>query len=840
MSELLIEKLERIVGSENVSTSLEEKICYSYDATLYERKPAVIVHPDTIEQIAHIMRLANEEGIPVIPRGAGTGLSGGSVPLENAIVLQLTKLNKIIEVNEQERYALVEPGVITYNLDQAAEKHGLLYPPDPSSIKTCTIGGNVAENAGGLRGMKYGVTRDYIDEVQVVLPDGEITTFSRDDTSLYNMVDLMIGSEGTLGIMTRFKCRLIPQPESEQSLVAVFPEVEYAGDAVSRILAHGIIPCTLEIVDNITLCAVDDYKQLGLPREAGALLLIEIDGSEAQVKEEAEKVVAICKECKADYVEDEDEEVKERIWEGRRSALAALARVRPTTILEDATVPRSNLTKMISEVRKIADKYNLQIGIFGHAGDGNLHPTVVTDVRNREEMERVEKAIQDIFEASLALGGTISGEHGIGIGKARFLHEQIGDVGMEIHRQFKKVFDPNNIMNPGKIIRDEITESLETLPDIPLLASYNRLDPLVDEIYNCMKCGNCQEVCPVYHEQQNESTTARGKIRLIKALLEGEIEQGNNYRYIIHNCLTCDACVEVCPCGVEIEDIVKGAREQLINSGIELPDTLQYMRNSIIERNNPFMEMPEDRGAWLGKNYKPKEKAEYLYFVGCSVAYSQSRIAKSIKRVLDATDLDYTILGNEEQCCGDMLLRMGDREGAEKLMKINLDNFRRLGVKTIFTSCPGCLKNIRHFIEDDIRIIHVTQLLEEMIEAGKIKFVKEFPKKIIFFDGCDLGRHCKIFDEPRHILTSIPGVELLEYERTREEALCCGGPLMAFNPELARNIAASRVREAAERGAEMIVTNCPACQINLRDGAKHAGLPIEVQDLPVLLPKIVK
>lgn len=836
---LLIKGLEEIVGAENVFTALEDRICYSYDATLYEHLPLAVVLPQNVEQISRIMLIAKEEGVSVIPRGAGTGLSGGSVPVENSIVVQLTALDKIIEINESERYVIAETGIITNDLNVAVAARGLMYPPDPSSMKICTLGGNIAENAGGLRGIKYGVTRDYIEDLQVVMPDGTIKDFSRKYQYGVSVIELLVGSEGTLGIITRAKCRLIPPPPAKRSLVAVFPEVEFAGDAVSSIIAAGVIPCTMEIVDNITLCAVDDFKHLGLPRQAGALLLIEVDGPEVQVVEEAEKVARICKECRADYIEDKDEAVKNRIWEGRRSALAALARVRPTTLLEDATVPRSNLTKMIKAVRQIAKKYNLQIGIFGHAGDGNLHPTILTDERNLEEMKRVEGAVAEIFQAALDLDGTISGEHGIGIAKARFLQGQIGKVSLALHQKIKQHLDPANILNPGKIVSDEHTRVFEKSPQIKDLRNLEILKTATSDIYNCMKCGYCHEICPVYDELHKESVTSRGKIRLARAVLEGDLTETHYYQNLMLNCLTCDACMVVCPCGVKTENVVEKAREQLIADQIKLPDNLLFLRNSIIERNNPFMENPAERGAWLGANFQPKPTAEYLYFVGCSVSYSQSRIARSIMRILDATNLDYTLLGNAEKCCGDMLFRIGEREKALELIKINRDNFERLGVKTVFTSCPGCLKNLKKYIGGDIRFIHISQLLAELMAFGQLKFEKAFPKKVIYFDGCDLGRHNKIFDEPRKVLAAIPGIKLLEYEYTRERSRCCGGPLMAYNPELARNIAAARVREALQAGAEIIVTNCPACQINLREGAKQAGLTIEVQDLPMLLPRVM-
>ncbi|MEE8402255.1 MAG: FAD-linked oxidase C-terminal domain-containing protein [Candidatus Hydrothermarchaeaceae archaeon] len=448
-------KLEDIVGKENVLTSKEERICYSYDAQIEEALPDAVVIPENTEQISEILKLANREGIPVVPRGSGTGLSGGSVPVKGGIVLLLKKLNKIIEIDRDNLLAVVEPGVVTGELFNRVDELGLMYPPYPSSYKTSTIGGNVATNAGGLRGLKYGVTKDYVLALEVVSPTGEILkTGSRTVKSVtgYDLTRLIVGSEGTLGIITSITLKLLPKPELMRSMFAVFDDITQAAKTVTQIVNAGVIPSTLEIMDNTTINAVEDFKKIGMPKDADAVLIIETDGIKEAAEKEAERVMEICKENGAISIKiAKGETERKNIWEARASALPALARIRPTTILEDATVPRSKITEMITAVQEIAEKYQIKIGTFGHAGDGNLHPTILTDEKDAEEMERVENAIEEIFKKTLSLGGTLTGEHGIGVSKARFLKLETGDEALEIMKGIKRTIDPNNILNPGKI-----------------------------------------------------------------------------------------------------------------------------------------------------------------------------------------------------------------------------------------------------------------------------------------------------------------------------------------------------------------------------------------------------
>ncbi|MBT3596279.1 MAG: FAD-binding protein [Verrucomicrobia bacterium] len=452
----VIDRLRKIVGKQDVLDQKEDLIPYSFDGTAaLKQHPGCVVFTHTTAQVSEVLKLANSEGIPVVTRGSGTGLSGGSLPSERCIVLCTVKMKQILELDTANLTLLTEPGATTLTIAEAAEKAGLFYPPDPGSMKISTIGGNVAENSGGLRGLKYGVTRNYVMGMEIVLPDGEICWMGNKcvkDVAGYSLKDLFIGSEGTLGVITKVLLRLIPQPQAKKTMVATFEQMDRAAETVSAIIAAQIIPCTLEFLDRTTIHCVEDFAKIGLPLDCEALLLIETDGHPAVVKEEAEKMEAICREhgCMEIRVAKDDTEAA-KLASARRSAFSALARLSPTTILEDATVPRSELGHMIRYVAAVAKKYQLKVGTFGHMGDGNLHPTFLTDERNTDEMHRIEEAFEDIFKEAIRLGGTITGEHGIGIAKKKFLPDFAGQTQMRILKEVRKVLDPKGTLNPGKI-----------------------------------------------------------------------------------------------------------------------------------------------------------------------------------------------------------------------------------------------------------------------------------------------------------------------------------------------------------------------------------------------------
>jgi glycolate oxidase len=444
------------VGAEQVLTSPEDTIPYGFDGTAALKGPVgVVVHPGSTEEVAAVVKLANEFSIAIVTRGSGTGLSGGSVPSEGCIVLCLTRLDKILSVDAANLTVRAQCGVITAAIDAAANKHGLFYPPDPGSMKISTIGGNVAENSGGLRGLKYGVTRDYVMGLEVVLPDGRIARFGNacvKDVAGYSMKDLFIGSEGTLGIITEVLLKVLPRPAARRTMLASYDRMEDAAQTVSDIIAAKIIPCTLEFLDRMTIGCVEDYAKIGLPRDCEALLLMETDGHPAAVAEEAEQMLALARARGARDVRiARDDTEALQLASARRSAFSALARVRPTTILEDVTVPRDKLAEMVAFVAEVAKKHNLLVGTFGHMGDGNLHPTFLTDERNTEEMARVHEALEDIVTKTLALGGTITGEHGVGLAKKAWLRRQVGENSHDLMREIKRAWDPQNLLNPGKI-----------------------------------------------------------------------------------------------------------------------------------------------------------------------------------------------------------------------------------------------------------------------------------------------------------------------------------------------------------------------------------------------------
>ena len=449
--------LSEALGAPNVLTAPEDVLPYAFDGTaaLPRQAPAAVVFPGDTAQVAAVLRIARAHGAPVVPRGSGTGLSGGSVPMPGAVVLCLQRLNRLLEVDARNHTLLAEPGVITRQIDEAAAAHGLFYPPDPGSLKISTIGGNVAHNSGGLRGLKYGVTRDYVMGLEVVLPDGAVAWLGSKcvkDVAGYSLRDLFIGSEGTLGVITKILLKLIPRPAARATLLATYSSLEPAAATVSAIIAARIIPCTLEFLDQTTLRCVEDYAHVGLPTNVGALLLIETDGHPVVVEEEAARIAEIARAHGALEVRRAaDPAEASRLAAARRNAFSALARLRPTTILEDVTVPRSELAAMVRFVEDTARRHQLQVATFGHAGDGNLHPTFLTDERDPAAMVRVETALAEIVAETLRRGGTITGEHGVGLAKKSFLPLQRDPASFALLKTIKRALDPSNLLNPGKI-----------------------------------------------------------------------------------------------------------------------------------------------------------------------------------------------------------------------------------------------------------------------------------------------------------------------------------------------------------------------------------------------------
>jgi len=453
----ITKEFEAIVGAENVMTSETDRHSYSYDAAVLDSvMPALVVRPGTSEELGKCVKLCNDNGTHLTVRGAGTNLSGGTIPHPGGVVVLTNGLNRILEINEEDMYAVVEPGVVTAKFAAEVAARGLFYPPDPGSQTVSTLGGNVAENAGGLRGLKYGVTKDYVMGIEFWDVNGQlIKSGSRTVKCVtgYNLSGLMVASEGTLGVFDKIILKLIPPAQAAKSMMAIFPSMKAASETVAAIIANKIVPATLEMMDNFTIRTVENFRGAGLPVDAAAMLLIEVDGHPAQVEDEAAVVERICKENGATAINvAKDAAQRNAVWQARRDALPALANLKPTCVLEDATVPRSKIPAMIEALDEVAKKFDLTIGTFGHAGDGNLHPTILTDRRNKAEWERVEKAIDMIFDRALSMGGTLSGEHGIGLSKSKYMELETSKGTLEYARRMKSVLDPKGILNPGKII----------------------------------------------------------------------------------------------------------------------------------------------------------------------------------------------------------------------------------------------------------------------------------------------------------------------------------------------------------------------------------------------------
>ncbi len=448
--------LRKLFPEDRLLTSPEEKITYSYDATNRSFLPDAVVLPRSTEDVAKLMRYAHEHKVVVVPRGAGSGYTGGSLPIKGGIVVSFEQMTKVLHLDQEKKYAIVEPGVITQEFADYVGKFGLFYPPDPSSLKFSTLGGNLAECAGGLKGRKYGVTKNYVLGLEAVLSDGQIIKtglLDGDGGGSYDLESLLVGSEGTLGLITKVALRLLDKPKHEKTVLATFDQMENAAEVVASITAAGVIPSVLEFIDGSTLKCVLDYVKLENVPESEAVLLIEVDGNDQKaVEEEFEEVLSICRNNNSKTLQvAETQEDKDKLWKVRRSISASLLKIAPTKVNEDICVPASQLPTIVRKIKEISKKYQVNINNFGHAGDGNLHVTFMCDSRNSEQMERVEKAVDELFEHTLKLGGTLSGEHGIGVTKSKYLEWEVGKEGIEMMRRIKSAFDPDNLVNPGKI-----------------------------------------------------------------------------------------------------------------------------------------------------------------------------------------------------------------------------------------------------------------------------------------------------------------------------------------------------------------------------------------------------
>ena len=452
----IIKQLEDIAGKEFVLTAKEDLTTYAYDGTTtWSHSPDIVVLPDSTEQISRILKLAHTHKIPVTPRGSGTNISGGSVPVRGGIVLCTTRMNRILDINKANLTARVEPGVVLHDFNMRLAKENLFYPPDPQSFLSCTLGGTVAENSGGPLCIKYGVTKHYVLGLEVVLPDGYILNIGGStvkNRTGYDLLPLFTGSEGTLGVITQITLRLIPKPAARKTIMAIFDDITLAGAVVSDILANGIVPAKVEFVDNFVIRRIEEKMKLGLPVEANTMLLIDVDGSIAAIENEAEQILELLNAGGAQVARlAKDENEANMYWKARSAGFAAVYSAARTVIAEDVTVPRDRLADFMKKLDQISKESGFEIVLIGHAGDGNIHPSVFTNSREKEDLDRLHDTLTAIFEAALELGGTLSGEHGIGLEKQHLLARALDPRAIEIMKGIKAILDPDNIMNPDKI-----------------------------------------------------------------------------------------------------------------------------------------------------------------------------------------------------------------------------------------------------------------------------------------------------------------------------------------------------------------------------------------------------
>jgi glycolate oxidase len=452
----LVTELENIVGKDNVLTTPEALKAYSYDGTTeWQHEPDAVVFPTTSEQISQIMKMANREKVPVTPRGGGTNVSGGSIPILGGIVLAMTKMNKILKIDKENLTATIEPGVVLQDLTLALAKEGLFFPPDPQSFFGATLGGIISENGGGPACVKYGVTKQYILGLEVVLPTGEISHFggrTLKNVVGYDLLHIFISAEGTLGVITRAELKLNPLPQARKSIMAVYNDMVPAGETVFRVLENGIIPGKIEFLDNYVINRVEEMAPIGLPKDADAVLLFEVDGIPEAIEKEAAAITDIAKKYGAREVRiAKDQAEADKYWAARRAGFAATFGKTPTVKSEDVSVPRPRIPDFLGKIKSLAKKYDVTITVLGHAGDGNLHPSILTDRKNKVHYERALKAMDEIIESAVELGGVIAGEHGVGLEKQKFFRKTMDPVAVDLMIKIKKLLDPNNIMNPNKI-----------------------------------------------------------------------------------------------------------------------------------------------------------------------------------------------------------------------------------------------------------------------------------------------------------------------------------------------------------------------------------------------------
>ena len=836
-------EISKIVGEEHVFSDLAERMSYSRDLSVHEGIPDLVVFANTTEEISDIMRLSNREKIPVTVQGSGTATTGASLPVKGGILLDIHNMNKILEINKENFYARVEPGVICNQLNMALKKQNLMFPPNPGSEAIATIGGMMSTNSSGHRAVKYGTAKDYVKALKVVLADGTIieTGFRTPKSSFgYDLNHIFTSSEGTLGIMTEITVKIQVIPEYNALALAIFHDVFAAGKAVTDIIGSGIQLTACEVMDKYALKVVEEAINKDISK-IEAMLIIEVDGDKESVVKNMERIGEICKKHDVqEYTWSDDPARAGEIMEARGKLVPTLSRIKPgnrlVAISEDLGIPPTKIPEVIKRAQEISDKYNLLITTFGHIGDGNVHTTFVTDMRSRDEWERLRPAADELAELALEMGGTVTAEHGTGLARAPYIEKQLGPA-LDVMRTIKNALDPNNILNPGKLglekKKHDIYDYFAFQPLIDHPEGVNSFGEDIDnEIIACIHCGFCRLGCPTFNITQRESRNARGRNILAFNLMNGTVEPSIELAESFYSCTTCQACTYFCPAQVRVDEIVEGVRDKLYKADFT-PEPVIAVKDNIVNTGNIYASTREERIDIYPPHLKKriqkgelKPKAETLLFMGCVPSYLDMKMVPSLIKAVETAGIDYTTLGTGENCCGFPLYLMGAKEefkaNAEKL----IDTIKATGARELITPCAGCYKTFRNLYPEigdmGVQLYHSVHYLDKLIRDGKIKLKGDLGKRVTYHDPCDLGRTFKVFDEPRDILQQIPGLEFAEMERNKLYARCCGGGggVMASDPEIAVQMASVRVKDAIDIDAEIIVSGCSACKDNLRKGLK--------------------
>jgi glycolate oxidase len=836
-------EISKIVGEKNVFSDLAERMSYSRDLSVHEGIPDLVVFANTTEEISDIMRLSNREKIPVTVQGSGTATTGASLPVKGGILLDIHNMNKILEINKENFYARVEPGVICNQLNMALKKQNLMFPPNPGSEAIATIGGMMSTNSSGHRAVKYGTAKDYVKALKVVLADGTIieTGFRTPKSSFgYDLNHIFTSSEGTLGIMTEITVKIQVIPEYNALALAIFHDVFAAGKAVTDIIGSGIQLTACEVMDKYALKVVEEAINKDISK-IEAMLIIEVDGDKESVVKNMERIGEICKKHDVqEYTWSDDPARAGEIMEARGKLVPTLSRIKPgnrlVAISEDLGIPPTKIPEVIKRAQEISDKYNLLITTFGHIGDGNVHTTFVTDMRSRDEWERLRPAADELAELALEMGGTVTAEHGTGLARAPYIEKQLGPA-LDVMRTIKNALDPNNILNPGKLglekKKHDIYDYFAFQPLIDHPEGVNSFGVDIDnEIIACIHCGFCRLGCPTFNITQRESRNARGRNILAFNLMNGTVEPSIELAESFYSCTTCQACTYFCPAQVRVDEIVEGVRDKLYKADFT-PEPVIAVKDNIVNTGNIYASTREERIDIYPPHLKKriqkgelKPKAETLLFMGCVPSYLDMKMVPSLIKAVETAGIDYTTLGTGENCCGFPLYLMGAKEefkaNAEKL----IDTIKATGARELITPCAGCYKTFRNLYPEigdmGVQLYHSVHYLDKLIRDGKIKLKGDLGKRVTYHDPCDLGRTFKIFDEPRDILQQIPGLEFAEMEKNKLYARCCGGGggVMASDPEIAVQMASVRVKDAIDIDAEIIVSGCSACKDNLRKGLK--------------------